>query len=135
MLYNEEGFFRFWKGANVVSTGCIPAHGAQFCVYETLKHKLDYNNEKFEMITTLGIGATTTFAHDFFITPSDMVKQRLQLCKSLTAVQCIKNIMRNEGIKGLYRSYPLTVMMNIPYQSIVVCTNENMKTWVRPWEK
>jgi hypothetical protein len=26
------------------------------------------------MFSTMGIGACTTFAHDFFITPSDIIK-------------------------------------------------------------
>ena len=53
------------------------------------------------MISTMGIGAATTFAHDFFITPSDVIKQRLQLCKKLTATQCIKDILREEEFRGL----------------------------------
>lgn len=36
---------------------------------------------------------------------------------------------------ALYRSYPLTVFMNIPYMSMVVCTNENLKTALKPWER
>lgn len=63
------------------------------------------------------------------------MKQRMQLCKNLTAVQCFKNIMREEGLRGLYRSYPLTVSMNIPFASCVVCCNENLKTILRPWER
>ena len=43
--------------------------------------------------------------------------------------------MREEGVKGLYRSYPLIVSMNIPFASCVVCVNENLKTVVRPWER
>jgi len=77
MLHQEEGIIRFWKGANVVASGCIPAHGAQFVVYEILKNKLNYNNDQYEMLSTLGIGAATTWAHDFFISPSDIIKQRL----------------------------------------------------------
>jgi solute carrier family 25 (mitochondrial iron transporter), member 28/37 len=87
------------------------------------------------MISTMGIGAATTFAHDFFITPSDVIKQRLQLCKKLTATQCIKDILREEGFRGLYRSYPITVFMNLPFSSMVVCVNENLKTLFRPWEQ
>jgi solute carrier family 25 iron transporter 28/37 len=26
-------------------------------------------------------------------------------------------------------------MMNVPFASTVVCVNENMKTFIRPWEK
>jgi len=28
ILYKDEGIYRFWKGANVVASGCIPAHAA-----------------------------------------------------------------------------------------------------------
>jgi solute carrier family 25 iron transporter 28/37 len=134
ILYKDEGILRFWKGANVIASGCIPAHGAQFVSYEILKEKVNFKNQRFDLLQTMGIGAATTFAHDFFITPADIVKQRLQLCKSLTASQCISNIIQSEGVKGLWRSYPLTVFMNIPYASIVVCVNENLKTLIRPWE-
>ena len=63
------------------------------------------------------------------------MKQRLQLCKYLTVTQCFKDIIRDEGLRGLYRSYPLTVSMNIPFASCVVCVNENLKTVIRPWER
>ena len=67
--------------------------------------------------------------------PFVVMKQRLQLCKNLTPAQCFKDIVKEEGIKGLYRSYPITVMMNIPFASCVICCNENLKTMVRPWER
>ena len=38
-------------------------------------------------------------------------------------------------MKGLYRSYPVTVFMNLPFTSVVVCVNENMKTLVKPWQR
>ena len=74
---------RFWKGANVVASGCIPAHAAQFSIYEALKKYLNYNNEEYNVPITMLIGASCTFAHDFFNTPCDVIKQRLQLCKNL----------------------------------------------------
>ena len=43
--------------------------------------------------------------------------------------------MKDDGFKGLYRSYPITVMMNIPFAAIVVCVNENMKTWIQPQDR
>lgn len=47
----------------------------------------------------------------------------------------MKDILREEGFtRGLYRSYFLTVGMNVPFASCVVCINENMKTYIRPWE-
>ena len=85
ILWREEGTLRFWKGANVVASGCIPAHAAQFGVYELLKDSMSMKNEEFDVFRNLVIGASTTFAHDFFLTPSDVLKQRMQLCKNLTA--------------------------------------------------
>lgn len=134
ILYHEEGVLRFWKGANVAASGCIPAHACQFVLYEKLKEFLQFKNEQFNFYSTTFIGATCTLAHDFFQAPADVVKQRMQLCKNLKAIQCISNIIREEGTLGLYRSYPLTVMMNIPFMSVVVCVNENLKTLIRPWE-
>ncbi len=57
------------------------------------------------------------------------------MCKNLTARECISTIIREEGIWGLYRSYPITVFMNIPYATVVVCVNENLKTHVKPWDR
>lgn len=47
----------------------------------------------------------------------------------------IRGILAEEGIRGLYRSYPVTVAMNIPYASCVVTVNENLKTYFKPWER
>jgi len=62
-------------------------------LYEFLKEKFNFHNEEYQMITTMGIGAASTFAHDFFIAPSDVVKQRMQLCKKLTARKCVRDIL------------------------------------------
>ena len=85
ILYNEEGLFRFWKGAQVIASGCIPAHACYFLTYEYLKTVFNYNNEELALAETVSIGCMTTFVHDLFITPSDCIKQRLQLCKNLSA--------------------------------------------------
>ena len=51
------------------------------------------------------------------------------------AFQCLRNILREEGLRGLYRSYPITVSMNVPFATSVIFFNENLKTWIRPWEQ
>ena len=71
ILYRDEGLFRFWKGAQVMASGCIPAHACYFVMYERLKSYFNFDNSELNMRTTMFIGSTTTFAHDFFITPAD----------------------------------------------------------------
>ena len=63
-----------------------------------MKKHLEFKNEDFNVISTLLIGASTTFAHDFFVTPCDVVKQRLQLCKNLNARTVLKQVIKEEGI-------------------------------------
>ena len=29
----------------------------------------------------------------------------------------------------------MTIMMNVPFMSVVVCVNENLKTFIKPWER
>lgn len=43
-LYRDEGIIRFWKGAQVIASGCIPAHASYFAMYETLKKHFQIKN-------------------------------------------------------------------------------------------
>lgn len=74
ILYHEEGLLRFWKGANVAASGCAPAHASQFVLYEQLKEYMELNNGSYNIYSTMMIGAASTFAHDFFQAPADVVK-------------------------------------------------------------
>jgi len=53
----------------------------------------------------------------------------------MTVLQAFKQILKEGGMRSLYRSYPITVAMNIPFATSVVTVNENLKTLLRPWEK
>jgi len=77
ILYKQEGLLRFWHGATVMASGCIPAHASYFLAYEHLKQYFDITNDEFDLRGSLTVGFCTTFAHDFFITPADVIKQRL----------------------------------------------------------
>ena len=57
-----------------MASGCIPAHASYFLAYEHLKIYFDFKNEEMNFHGPLMIGASTTFIHDFFITPADCIK-------------------------------------------------------------
>jgi len=48
-------------------------------------------------------------------------------------MQVLRGIIKDEGVSSLFRSYPVTVSMNIPFATTVVCVNENLKTFIKPW--
>jgi solute carrier family 25 iron transporter 28/37 len=84
------------------------------------------------------------------MTPFDTVKQRMQLGHYNNVWHCIRTIMGYEGIvflldelisdvgvhasgwwigglRTLYRSFPTTLTMNVPYGCIMVAVNESMR--------
>jgi solute carrier family 25 iron transporter 28/37 len=64
------------------------------------------------------------------MSPMDVLKQRLQLGMHSSLTQAARNILRQEGLIALFRSYPTTLLMNLPFQSISVSTNESLKQLV-----
>jgi solute carrier family 25 iron transporter 28/37 len=135
MLYRNEGIGSFFRGAKVLAGGCLPADAAQFLCYELVKEKFDMHNEEFDCRHNMILGAATVLAHDIFIAPSDLIKQRMQLCKNTTTSECFRNVIADGGFKSLMRSFPITVFMNLPFQCTIVCVNENLKTLLLPWER
>ncbi|ANQ07566.1 Mitochondrial carrier protein [Plasmodium coatneyi] len=93
------------------------------------RKKTEGGNYKLGDLNYFGIavsGFLATIAHDLIITPIDTLKQRLQLGINKNSMDSIK-ILREHGIRSLYLSLPITLLMNIPYQIIMICTNEKMK--------
>ena len=86
------------------------------------------------MATSL-TGAAATIAHDLFITPADVLKQRMQLDRRKSVWQTLRKLLKNEGFRQLYRSYPITVTMNMPYAASMVTVNENLKVMLKPKER
>ncbi|SCL92243.1 mitochondrial carrier protein, putative [Plasmodium berghei] len=144
-----------YKGVNVVVLGCIPAHALYFSTFEYSKKyfsnintntnpikimktdignngnddkitKIDYKLNDLNYFSIAICGFLATIAHDLIIAPIDTIKQRMQLGINKSLLDSIK-LMKENGIRSLYLSLPITLLMNIPYQIIMICVNEKMK--------
>ena len=69
-LYLEGGISRFWKGASVIASGCIPAHAAYFAIYEHSKRVFGVDDSGYKFLAAGLTGALSTSVHDFILTPS-----------------------------------------------------------------
>lgn len=60
----------------------------------------------------------------------DVVKQRMQMKNSQfrSIVECARHVYRTEGGYTFLRSFPTTVLMNIPFQGTYFLTYEMLKT-------
>lgn len=117
-----EGLRSLYGGVQSVVLGAGPAHAVYFATYEQAKRMLlgpqRTANEHPERIGLAG--ALATAASDAFMTPFDVIKQRLQVHATpyRTFLSCVAGIYRAEGLGGFYVSYPTTLLLNVPFHMI-----------------
>lgn len=104
-----SSFHPFIKNPQLLYKGLTPFTGQMFTKYflrfttfELLKSK----DNNFVHNFLAGICAGTV--ESLFITPFELVKTNLQTTKQNKAMICIKNIIKTNGLKGLYRGYMTT---------------------------
>jgi len=115
-------FLRLFRGVQVIALGCVPAHALYFSSYEMIK-----SGSVMSPMIAGTAGAVATVAHDAVMTPIDTIKQRLQLGHYEGMMHAFRSILCNEGPLALYRSFPVTLLSNIPYGAIAVCVNESLR--------
>ena len=63
---------------------------------------------------------------------SHRTRRLLQLGHFSSWMQCFKKLVRVEGVRSLYYSFPTTLFMNLPYGGVMVATNETLKSYFNP---
>ena len=68
------------------------------------------------------------------MTPADVVKQRLQVAASpyRGAADCVRQMLRDEGVFSIYRSLRTTLVMNVPFTAIHFAAYESAKKAMAP---
>lgn len=82
-------------------------------------------------------GALAVTVHDTIMTPMDgtfyiVIKQRIQLNRQQGPISMAQKLVRTEGIMSLYRSFPITLIMNVPQSMIFMTIYENLKAFFYP---
>lgn len=93
---------------------CRPAHALYFATYELAKQRLGGNDPGHHPLATAVAGSIATIVNDGVMTPSDVVKQRLQVANSpyRGMMDCIFRVSREEGLSAFFRSYRTTVRLH-----------------------
>jgi len=131
-LVRKEGFLRLWRGAPAMFAACIPTHAAYFSAFEAAKQALGADGPGHHPLAAGAAGVVATALHDAILTPMDLVKQRLQLGYYRGALHCLATVARTEGVAALYRSYPTTLVMNMPYAAVAMAANESLRKVLTP---
>ncbi|RCI06361.1 Fe(2+) transporter [Rhizopus stolonifer] len=119
-----------WRGVYSVIVGAGPAHAVHFATYEYCKEKFNVlmaHNARVKLphektievpnhlLVSAAAGAIATFSHDFLMTPFDVR-------------DCAKKVYRNEGLRAFYISFPTTLSMSIPFQSVQFATYDYFRS-------
>ncbi|KAH6574395.1 hypothetical protein BASA50_003788 [Batrachochytrium salamandrivorans] len=133
-VYTTEGFGALWRGVSSVTLGAGPSHALYFSVYEHFKDIFhSWDNSTHQHMSHAAAGVLATVAHDGFATPFDVVKQRMQMSAGNMGLFATGlKVFRTEGIGAFFISYPTTLMMSIPYQSIQFSTYEYVRKMLSP---
>lgn len=99
---------------------CRPAHALYFATYELAKQRLGGNDPGHHPVATAVAGSIATIVNDGVMTPSDVVKQRLQVANSpyRGMMDCILRVSREEGLSAFFRSYKTTVRLHSVYPQL-----------------
>jgi solute carrier family 25 iron transporter 28/37 len=145
-LLRAEGVAGLYRGVAAVAVGAGPAHAVYFATYEKVKASAMARRKRVsegdapptvlddvspEVLYAFA-GACATIVGDAVQTPVDTIKQRLQMSDSpyKGVWDCARRTVREQGPGALYRSYPTTLAMNVPFTAIHFSAYESSKRFL-----
>jgi hypothetical protein len=129
-ISQTEGISALYRGLPAVLLASVPSHGAYFTALEATRMMFNDKEEgKHRPMVHAISGAAGTIAHDFIVTPLDVVKQRMQMSgKYSGSWECFRDILKEgKGVRTLLASYPTTLLMNVPFMALFVSVYESVK--------
>ena len=135
-IKRDEGWRGFFRGLTPALGQIIPFMGIFFVTYEGLRLKLaGYNFPWGSEDATAGVVGSVVAKTAVF--PLDLVRKRIQIqgpTRSMyvyndipeytTALRGIRKIAQKEGIRGLYKGLPISLMKAAPASAVTLWTYE-----------
>uniref|UniRef100_A0A8C5L3I0 Mitochondrial S-adenosylmethionine carrier protein n=1 Tax=Jaculus jaculus TaxID=51337 RepID=A0A8C5L3I0_JACJA len=113
------GFCGVYAGVPSAAIGSFPNAAAFFLTYEYVKCILHTDSASYLMPVKHMVAASAGEVVACLIrVPSEVVKQRAQVSASSKTFRIFSNILREEGVQGLYRGYKSTVLREIPFSLV-----------------
>ncbi|XP_050579024.1 calcium-binding mitochondrial carrier protein SCaMC-2 isoform X1 [Bombus affinis] len=136
-IYRQGGLKSFYRGYIPNLMGIIPYAGIDLAVYETLKNRYLQTHDKNEQPPfwiLLLCGTASSTAGQVCSYPLALVRTRLQADmspgKPNTMVAVFKEIIKNEGIRGLYRGLTPNFLKVAPAVSISYMVYETVRNFL-----
>jgi len=163
-IIRTEGVLALYKGFGIVFTCTIPAHGLYFAGYEMAKKAMRPSrrgDEKGALVHFMA-GIWAEICGSFIWVPQDVIKQRLQVQRTVSqkrlqsacsfstivksessemrptsggSLQMLKKILSEEGFRGLFKGYWVSLATYAPFVAIYFTVYEQLKLCARDFQK
>ncbi|KAM7255725.1 hypothetical protein ACFE04_008623 [Oxalis oulophora] len=142
-----EGPFALYRGMGAPLASVTFQNAMVFQIYAILSRAFDSSSSPKDPPSFKGValgGVGTGALQSVLLTPVELIKIRLQLqTKSVTNVNqannthngpisVAKNILKAEGLKGMYRGFTITVLRDAPAHGFYFWTYEYMREQLHP---
>jgi hypothetical protein len=135
-----------FKGFNSALLGQIPYGMLVFGSYETLKSKIfarkpewqDTNAAKIPVY--IGCACVGDTVGALWLTPSEIIKQRLQAGTAKSASEAVKSIYATQGLGGFYAGFAGLIARDLPYRAMQlplyeICRDAYSDKYCKPFDR
>ncbi|CEO96366.1 Mitochondrial carrier protein [Plasmodiophora brassicae] len=123
-----RGSLKFYSGLASAMAGSFPSAAVFFAVYDTCRNKsYAMVAPQYHALASMGSASIANVAACAVRVPFEVVKQQLQAGMHSSTVECVKSIVRRDGVAGLYRGYMSTVLREVPFDALQFALWETLK--------
>lgn len=138
----DEGWRALFRGVGPVVVGGVPGVCMYLTSYEYVKEQLTSKSKTSPFLVYMTAGfAAETFCCIVFV-PVDVIKERMQISRATdtnhaynSSIQATRHILREEGIRGIYRGYGATLASYGPFSCVYFLLYEELKANSTSWYK
>jgi len=139
-VYKTDGMRGLFRGAPIALFGITPYNAINFATFDMLKTRyLPPSSDPYFTWINLLLGGIAGGTAALATYPTDVIKRRMQLqgvgrelVKELPqyngAIDCVRVVLRTEGIVGLYRGLTACLLKVIPSMAIAFTIHESLRS-------
>ncbi|KAF8174255.1 mitochondrial carrier domain-containing protein [Pholiota molesta] len=125
------GFSGIYKGVGSVVVGSAPGAAAFFSTYEAMKNNLHFA-EELAPVKHMIAASVAEVAACLIRVPTEVIKTRMQTSTygalGASSFSSARLVLANDGLRGFYRGFGITVMREIPFTSLQFPLYELLKS-------
>ncbi|KRX10535.1 Mitochondrial carrier domain [Pseudocohnilembus persalinus] len=130
-IYLNNGIKGYFKGLGISQLGLIHV-GLYYSIYESLKNKVEahrkQNDEKLNASDIFLASSVAKGVSIYFTYPTQFIATRLQVLEQQQPLlQQMKQIYKQEGIKGFFKGIKIEVLRSIPANALTFMIYEKIR--------